>query len=516
MRDGAPRFVLALTVPTTRIRDALLPTVPPGWIVGVGDKDGTYVSRSIRHEEVTGKPGVPEYLAKAIGPSGTFTSTSLEGIELLAGYHRSQSTGWLFAANIPKDVVERPLWRSMALFGVLGAAALGLSAWLAYLFGAAFTEAATGLSQRAADLGQGRPVPPMPSRLTEFAVVGDALAAAAAAVEQRTRELETVLSTVPAAVSFTYDPAVRQVRRNRFAAELLRVPRDDPSPLGSSAPVLDHIRVVKDGRVLSPAELPLRRAMRGEYVDEEEYAYEFDDGTTRTMLTSATALRDDAGAIVGAVSVSLDITDRKRSEEQRQLLVNELNHRVKNTLATVQSIVFQTLRGASSIAEAQGALTDRLVALAKAHDLLTRESWDGAELRDIVLGSLEPHGGVVRFAVEGPPVRLSPSASLTFAVALHELATNAAKYGALSVADGSVAITWDIANHAAEPRVRLRWAERGGPPVRTPSRKGFGSRLIERSFSAELDGSVTVDYAPEGVVWIMEAPIRARGSAFRV
>ncbi len=508
IRDAVPIYVLALTVPTSRIRDALLPAVPGGWIVGVGDGNGTYVSRSIRHEDVTGKPGVPEYLAKAVGSSGTFTSFSLEGAALLAGYYRSDFSGWLFAANIPRDVVEAPLRRSLALLGLLGGAALMLSGLLAYFFATSFTAAATGLAQRAAALGQGRPVLPMPSRLVEFAVVGDALAAAAADVERRTRELETVLSTVPAAVLFTYDPEVRHVVRNRFAAELLRVPQTETSPLPAAGPALDHVRLLRHGRALQAAEMPLRRAMRGERIDEEEHTYEFDDGTSRTLLTSATALRDEDGAIIGAVSVSLDITERKRSEEHRQLLINELNHRVKNTLATVQSIALQTLRGASSIADAQAALTDRLIALAKAHDVLTRESWEGAELHDIVFGAIAPHGGRDRFVIDGPPVRLAPSISLTLALALHELATNAAKYGALSIQGGSVTISWEIRHDGVEPKVRLRWMERGGPPVQAPTRKGFGSRLLERSFSAELDGAAAVDYAPEGVVWNMEAPIR--------
>ena len=510
IRDGAPVYVLALTVPTSRVRDALLPAVPRGWIVGVGDRNGTYVSRSTRHEDVTGKPGVPEYLAKAVGPSGTFTSFNLDGTASLAGYYRSEFSGWLFAANIPRDTVEAPLWRSLAVLGVLGGAALMLSGLLAYLFATSFTAAATGLAQRAAALGQGRPVLPMPSRLIEFAVVGDALAAAAAAVERRTRELETVLSTVPAAVLFTYDPEVRRVVRNRFAAELLRVPQNETSPLPSAGPALEHVRLLKDGRALQAGEMPLRRAMQGERIDEEEYTYEFDDGTSRTLLTSATALRDENGAIIGAVSVSLDISERKRGEEHRQLLINELNHRVKNTLATVQSIALQTLRGASSIADAQAALTDRLIALAKAHDVLTRESWEGAELHDIVFQAIAPHGGRDRFAIKGPPVRLAPSISLTLALALHELATNAAKYGALSVEGGAVTISWEIKNDTVEPKVRLRWSERGGPPVQPPTRKGFGSRLLERSFSAELDGAAAVHYAPEGVVWNMEAPIRPR------
>ncbi len=509
--NAAPTYILAITVPTSRVRDALLPAVPAGWIIGVGDRDGTYVTRSARHEDVSGKPGVPEYLAKAVDRSGTFTAPNFEGVVLLAGYYRSEFSDWLFGANMPQNTVQAPLWRSLAAFAIIGTAALASSALLAYLFGTGLTAATMGLARRAAALGEGRAVPPLSTRLTEFALVGEALGAAATAVEERTRELETVLSTVPAAVLFTYDPEVRRVIRNRVAAELLRVSEGETAALGTSDPAVSHLRLVKDGRALRAEEMPLHRAMRGERIDDEEHTYEFADGTSRTFLTSATALRNEQGAIVGAVSVSLDISERKRSEEQRQLLVHELNHRVKNTLATVQSIAQQTLRGAATMAEAGDALSDRLIALAKAHDVLTRESWEGAELGDIVGGATAPLAGRERFVVSGPPVRLTPTLSLSFALALHELATNAAKYGALSTPDGVVTISWDVAEPLGEPWLTLRWVERGGPPVQPPSRQGFGSRLIQRSLSAEIGGMATLDYAPDGLVCVMEAPIRRRG-----
>ena len=458
-------------MPTSRFRDALQPAVPPGWTVGVGDRNGTYVTRSARHEDVTGKPGIPEYLEKAVGRSGTFMSASYEGIALLAGYYRSDFSGWLSAANVPQQVVEAPLRRSLNLLAVMGTTALTLSALFAYLFGRGFAEATAGLVRRAVALGEGHRVPPISTRLSEFAVVGKALAAAAAAVEGRTRELQTVLSTVPAVVLFTYDPEVRRVIRNRFAAELFRLPEGESSAIGG--PDLEHVRMMKDGQVLGPDEMPLHRAMRGETVDEEEYTYIFGDGGYRTLLTSAMGLRDEKGRIVGAVSVSLDITERERAEEQRRLLVHELNHRVKNTLATVQAIAVQTLRGAASTTEASKALTERLMALAKAHDALTRESWEGAELHEIVEAATDPYGGRNRFAVAGPSVWLSPALSLSLALSLHELATNAAKYGALSTAAGAVAITWEVVDPRMDARLKLRWIERGGPPVRPPTRRGF-------------------------------------------
>ena len=511
MDGGAPRYVLAITFPTARIRDALLPAVPDsGWIIGIGDRAGTFVTRSARHEEVTGKPGVPDYLAKAVGRSGTFTSYNLQGTTLLAGYYRSDFSGWLYAANIPQAQVEAPLWQSLAVFAALGTGALILSAFLAYLFGKGFTDATTGLAQRAAALGEGRPVSPMSTPVAELALVGDALVSAAGAIEERTRELHSLLSRVPASVTFTYDREARRVFRNRFAAELMRLPETKPGSY--TTPVMDapHVRVSRDGKPLDRSEMPLARAMRGERVEDEEYTYTFTDGTSRTLLTSATTLRDEHGAIVGAVAASLEITERKRMEEQRRLLINELNHRVKNTLATVQSIAMHTLRGGDAIATARNALIDRIIALSRVQDVLTRENWEGAELQEIVtnLTSLYPGG---RFIVSGPPAWLAPNWALTLALTFHELATNAAKYGALSGEHGTVALSWETV--AAEPLLRVRWEERGGPPVQPPTRTGFGTQLIRRSLSPETGGAVTIDYAAAGVVCVMEMPLPPRGAA---
>jgi len=265
--------------------------------------------------------------------------------------------------------------------------------------------------------------------------------------------------------------------------------------------------MLRSGAPVSNEDLPRRRALRGEQLDDEEYTLTFEDGSSRTLLTSATALRDEHGSVHGAVLIALDITTRKQSEDQRRLLVHELNHRVKNTLAIVQSIALQTLRGACSVDEARDALMNRLIALAKAHDALTRESWEGAELHDIVTGAIGPLAEASRFEVDGPPVWLSPGLSLSLALALHELATNASKYGALSTDTGRVRISWHLDGPPEAQRLALYWCERGGAPVSPPVRKGFGTRLIERSFSADLGGSASIDFAPEGVTCIIQAPL---------
>jgi two-component sensor histidine kinase len=198
-----------------------------------------------------------------------------------------------------------------------------------------------------------------------------------------------------------------------------------------------------------------------------------------------------------------DVTDFKNAEAHRELLINELNHRVKNTLTMVQAIATQTFKGVD--AGAREDFEQRLLTLSNVHSLLTDESWDSAELHAVIRASLRPHlgGARERLRFEGPNLRLRPKGAVALSMALHELATNALKYGALSVEGGSVSLGWT----AGDGRFRLRWQERDGPTVRPPSRTGFGSRMIERGLSAELQGEVRIDFRPDGVVCTIDAPL---------
>jgi PAS domain S-box-containing protein len=216
-----------------------------------------------------------------------------------------------------------------------------------------------------------------------------------------------------------------------------------------------------------------------------------------------------------SLKIFRDRTQERIAEERQQLLINELNHRVKNTLATVQSVATQTLRGAAAGLEIRAALESRLTALARSHDVLTQENWEAAGLRDIVQRAIEPfmekHGTGERFTIEGEDVRLSPQAALSLGMGLHELATNAAKYGALSMPQGKVSIRWLTDSDGEEGVVKLVWQEIDGPPVSPPKKKGFGSRLIEQALAYELDGKVTLDFAPGGVRLEVTLPQRMEG-----
>ena len=199
--------------------------------------------------------------------------------------------------------------------------------------------------------------------------------------------------------------------------------------------------------------------------------------------------------------------ERRRAEEQRTLLIHELNHRVKNTLATVQSLALQTFRNTERSAEARELFDARLSALSRAHDVLTAENWQTAQLREIVAGALEPFGQGERIALSGPEARLSPKQALALSMALHELATNAVKYGALRGEGGRVRVAWSLAPDDQPRELRIAWSEHDGPPVTPPARRGFGSRMIERHLADELGGEVRLDYLPTGVVCAMTSPL---------
>jgi PAS domain S-box-containing protein len=247
------------------------------------------------------------------------------------------------------------------------------------------------------------------------------------------------------------------------------------------------------------------------YVQRDKRYLRKDESCVWVNVTVSIVRDAASGAARHRVAVVQDITEQRRAQERQTLLMNELNHRVKNTLAAVQAIVAQGLRGAGLGEEVRDGIEFRLIALSRSHDLLTRERWQSASLADLVGLALEPYrsnaGQRPRYSLEGPGVRLRPNPVLALGMAFHELATNAAKYGALSREGGHVEVSWSLVPSAADQRLRLCWRECGGPVVQPPHRKGFGSRLLERGLAHELDGAVRLDYMPEGLICEIEMPV---------
>jgi PAS domain S-box-containing protein len=242
-----------------------------------------------------------------------------------------------------------------------------------------------------------------------------------------------------------------------------------------------------------------------------EYRIVRPDGQIGWVLARGRAAFED-GRAVRLAGISLDITERKAAEEHQRLLLDELNHRVKNTLATVQSIALQT----GGPADAKGAddpFFRRLLALSQAHDLLTEASWEGASLADVIQRTLDPHfaaGEDGRTRVEGPPIQLNPNAAVTLHMGFHELATNAMKYGALSAQVGQIDVAWSIDSDSDPEGLEIVWRERGGPPVATPNRRGFGSRMIEHGLAHEFGGECRLAFDPAGLSCYMRLPLTGK------
>jgi PAS domain S-box-containing protein len=243
--------------------------------------------------------------------------------------------------------------------------------------------------------------------------------------------------------------------------------------------------------------------------DPGQRSYEVDlrlmmpDGKIKWVNGRGEYIRDDSGRAVRSRGLVMDVTARKELEETRELLLQELEHRIKNTLATVGAITAQTLRGDITASQARRILDGRFSALGAAHELLTRHQWHDMSMGQVVEKALQPHHAG-QIAIEGPGCALSPKRALALTLALHELATNAIKYGALSVADGRVSLRWECDD--AEKLVFV-WQESGGPAVTVPERRGFGSQIIERVLAADFAGRVTMDYRAGGLVCTLAAPL---------
>ncbi len=330
-------------------------------------------------------------------------------------------------------------------------------------------------------------------------------------LDAKLRSWDGLLQQIPVGVCIC-DRHGTVVRSNQFAAEILgrTLTTGDPHQY-----FWQEIRIYSaDGSRLAPERSPMRELLRtGSPIKDREVILERADGVRATILANLEPLLDERGVLIGGVSCFTDISDRKRTEQHNKALIDELNHRVKNTLATVQSLAAQTLRGAD--ADAQAAFEGRLLALSGIHDRLSQERWESADLASVLSDVVAPYteGGEARVRIAGVPVRLSPRTALTLALVFHELATNAAKYGALSSNKGGVEVSWEIAGTDKAPRVLISWVERDGPRIRPPTHEGFGATFVKRSIEYELDGRAELHFEPAGLRCTIELPWQDNGAS---
>lgn len=241
---------------------------------------------------------------------------------------------------------------------------------------------------------------------------------------------------------------------------------------------------------------------------EIEYRLRHRSGNYRWVLGRAQPVRAEDGTILRWYGTCTDIHEIKIAEEQRQLMLGEMNHRVKNTLAMVNVMVSQTLRQADSLEDAHTAIQSRIGMLAQAHDRLINAAWAETRINEVVETALAPHRtGKGSFLIDGPDLAIGSKQALAMTMALHELSTNAVKYGALSVGDGAVHVEWGGGYDEGKDTFTFRWTEKGGPPVESPTRRGFGSRMIERALPGYFGGSAELTYEREGLIFNLTAPM---------
>ncbi|MCK1368045.1 PAS domain S-box protein [Bradyrhizobium sp. 62] len=322
--------------------------------------------------------------------------------------------------------------------------------------------------------------------------------------EQRMRDL---LEALPAAI-YTTDAEGRINFFNRAAAEMA-----GRTPQPGDEWCVTWKLYWPDGSPLPHNECPMAVALReNRPVRGAEAVAERPDGRRVPFIPYPTPLRDSEGKLVGAINMLVDISERKQAENAQKILIDELNHRVKNTLATVQSLASQTARHAADLEEFLPTFTGRLLALARAHDLLTTRNWQDAPFEKLVHDIVAPVSGG-RVVASGPHVDLDPRTALSVTMVLNELLTNAAKYGALSAPGGSVSLTWSVnEGERSQGVLECAWRERGGPLVVPPKRRGFGTRLMERCIEHDLAGDFELVFEPEGTSCSIAFPVKVPAS----
>ncbi|MGE3932880.1 MAG: sensor histidine kinase [Rhodospirillaceae bacterium] len=516
LRNDKVTAVLSVTVSVEAL-SALLAAqpIPEGWTVALIDRGGRIIARNRAAETYVGKRPVPA-LVEAIraAPRGSLEIPTLEGTLTYAAFARAAASGWSVAVGAPQAALESPLRRTLVTLVSGGGVLLALTVLLAMATARRIAAPVHRLVAAAHAVGRGEVPAVAPTGIAEADEVGRALANAAvllrqraearddaiAASEQAHRRTLDVLESIGDAF-FALDAKWRFSYANRRALELWGKPRE--AIIGHR--ILDVFPELV-GSVPHEAYLAVAADRRIRHLDVESPVFH------RWLSVNIYPAAD------GGLTVYFrDITRRKAAEQRQRLLLDELNHRVKNTLATVQSIAMQTSRNAESPAEFFDTFKARLHALARAHDVLTKRAWEGVTLHEIVREALAPFmagdGSRTRIAFDGPRITVAPNIAVTLSMALHELATNAAKYGALSAPSGQATLGWRLVEDDGLPAVEIEWREAGGPPVRPPDRKGFGSRLLERGLPAEFDGEVDLAFPPDGARCRIRLPLSEKVKA---
>jgi PAS domain S-box-containing protein len=508
--DGKPVYEIAMTLSLGQFRDLLQrQAFPAGWLSAIVDRNGAFVAR------LPSEPGRPGTLASREfrdatqrRPESTVTHTSISGEKIVSAY-APVSGGWTVgAAADPNRLGVGP--SAFLLTSVLAALAISGSLLLSYLNGRALTRQVRELEAKTQNVLTGAPIATTPTGVREFDSLSDALARASELVALRTEQqrraeqelrsreehFRLLADSVPQLV-WTAGPDGRieymSARRERYGAT------------GRT----DWEGIIHPDDRRATAEAWLRASETGLPYEMEHRLFVIGKGYA-WHLSRASPLLDAQGVVVRWYGTTTDIDEQKQREENIRDLMAELNHRSRNLLAVAQAIARCGVANATTIHEFQARYSERLLGLAASQDLLTDRNWRGVSLEALVQAQAVPipASREKRFVSEGPMILLSPNATQTLGLALHELCDNALKHGALSNDNGGVALVWRIDESGLEPNFEMTWRERGGPAVNETPISGFGTVVLERLTAAGLNAASTLSFEVGGVIWRLTAPLK--------
>jgi two-component sensor histidine kinase len=543
-------YVLAMGLEPSLLNEILRgQQLPSEWIVNVADASGTIIARSSDSSKYVGTALQSEVSSQ---PSNTVNqAVSAEGLSVLRAVARTGIANWQVAVNVPQALAEAPLKRSYIMIGLWFAAALLLTAFLASWFAREMARPIALAASAAVALVRRQPIASVPSNIREVNELIAALRSAVAELSEVEKQREIAEEQRRLANIELAERVRRRAVLYRFVDRLHRAPslvevyeaaldailetlRCDRASilLRDNADVMHFVawrglsdtyrqavhghspwsRDEADPRPITVSDVAtaemddsLKAVVRNEGI----VALAFIPLITRGKLTGKFMTYYNASHVFGEEELGLSQTiarqlalsiDRKRAEETEKMLVAELQHRTKNLFAVIQALAHSSLRGNEILDEARQAFNKRLTVLARAHDRLVNAAWKGISLSDLVHLELEAFPGRVR--IDGPDVVLVAQAAQNFALALHELSTNAAKYGAFSKPEGHVSVSWTIVRGTGAGILKFRWQETGGPAVTQPERSGFGTSLLKMTL-----GDARIEYASDGLIYEVELPM---------
>jgi len=516
-----------------RIGEILAQDLPEDWIAGVLGRDGRLIARSVDEDRFIGTINQP-FLDAATKPEGTWTGIAREGTPIAGAYIRSPLSGWLVSVAVPESTLHAPVKWAMAWLGGLAVAALGFSVWLGWRLSRSISAPIRDLVGRARELGEGRRLAASESGVAEINAVTDALSAASVELDRRAAAAEQAADAVRAneerlqlvqdsAEIGTFDWDIeteRTVCSLRFYQmfSLLEGTRVAIADVTARIHPDDRGRIERARAVLFGRGGPF----------EDEFRVLSPDGTERWIHVKGHLDLKDARPL-RLLAASIDITERKRSEEHLRFLLREISHRSKNLLAVILAMASQTAKSAETVDVFRRRFGERLMGISASHDLLVNQNWMGAPVENLVRGQLSPFIEAIdrRVLIHGPDVDLKAEMAEALGIALHELATNSLKYGALKDQDGKVEITWTVYGPDNDDctidgplprdgqRFRMEWIEHTVFPVTPPSHKGFGRMVIEHTVQATLSGTVTLEFPSGGLRWRIDAPATCLAPAAR-